>query len=145
MSVEYDINALFFNKDYSQAYVIIAFKRVYIEFNWELKPDMTLIVDWTTIELGDAIVTTHIGDEKICSHPTLCEHFNEKQKDNKVVNYFFNWMFDLILPWANAFHPQSVSKFDVVTNYPGIVEFNDLKIEVHDSYLKLGLNPTFLK
>ena len=58
--------------------------------------------------------------------------------------HFFNWLFDIVIPWANNSHPENLSKFHLPRSFPGIVDINRLEMYIRDNYLVFGLDPTFI-
>ena len=63
--------------------------------------------------------------------------------DDDIIRDYFNWVFDEIIPWVNEFHPVSVSQFKIPNKFPGIIDIENLEMEVMDNYIKFGMDPEF--
>ena len=68
----------------------------------------------------------------------------EKHHANQHVTDYFNWAFDLILPWVNHYHPQNVNQIPIPKEIPGLLIINDLKFEVGENFYSLAIDPLFL-
>ena len=93
--------------------------------------NMTLKVDWEDIKMDAATIESYV--------PLEDESF-----DDKLIRDFFDWAFDEIIPWVNEYHPESVSKFILPHVYPGIIDIEDLDMEVMDNYIKFGMDPEIM-
>ena len=76
--------------------MFIKFKMYFEEDIDKKSENMTLKVDWETIDMESAEIVSYV--------PLEDESF-----DDKLVRDFFNWAFDEIIPWVNEYHPPSVS------------------------------------
>ena len=80
--------------------------------------NMHLLIDWVNIQMGKAEVKSDIVKSLERTHANI-----------KVMNYF-NWTFDLILPWVNEFKPKEISDILIPNEIDGLIRMNNLKMRV---------------
>jgi hypothetical protein len=103
-----------------------------IKFKMRLLNNLTLLVDWENISMADAYVVPYSFN------------LTSKQTSGQHILDYFNWVFDLIIPWVNSAHPDAVSKFMIPSTFPGVMEIKEMTLEVRDNYINFGLNPKFI-
>ena len=131
MSIKFDMYVQLFDTEFTEKYMDIIYHGMFIKFKMHLESNMTLLVDWDTIEMDSAEVVANVPME------------SDKLDDEEVVGYF-NFVFQEVIPWVNEYHPESVTKFFIPSSFPGYVNINDLKMEVRNNYLAFSMNPEFL-
>lgn len=131
MSIKFNMDVQVWDEGFTKNFMDIHFDELLIKFDMKLAKNLTLFVDWETIQMRDARVVPHIELE-------------DQQMDNKVVRDYFNWVFMELLPWANEFHPPSVTRFQIGNHFPGIVDIDNLNMEVKEHYISFGMDPEFL-
>lgn len=89
LSVRYSLKVGVFNEDFSQHILDMYFDNVFVKFDMRLDNDFVLMVDWVTVELDKVRITPYVQLER-------------KNIDEIHVMHYFNWMFKIIVPWANA-------------------------------------------
>ena len=81
-----------FDENFTSNFMTITFKDIIIDFTMKLK-NMTLLTEWQQISMLSASISSAIVQNL------------EKHHANQHVTDYFNWAFDLILPWVNHYHP----------------------------------------
>ena len=97
MSIKFDMTVEVWAKDYSQKYLDINMNGLFIKFKMQLTKDLQLLVDWESIQMDSADVTSKVE--------------LDTGLDNEVVAGYFNFVFEEIVPWVNEYHPASVTSF----------------------------------
>ena len=131
ISINYDMTVEVYDQALQNKFLDIHFHGLIIKFKMELLSNMTLMVDWESIHMTGAEVVPYVN-------------LKNNQLDAKIVMNYFNWAFDLILPWVNALHPANVSRFEIPSEFPGLVSIRDMKLEVRDNYINFQMSPRFL-
>ena len=119
-----------YDRAHSKQYMDIHYDGMEVDFNLALGSDMFLNIDWNKIKLARARITPHID--------------LKRKLDQTTILNFFNWTFDMIVPWVKIQHPENVSKFKVPTHFDNIIDIRDLHMESRKNYLHFGMDPTFL-
>ena len=57
-----------------------------------------------------------------------------------MINYF-NWAFEMILPWVNEVHPANVNAIPIPREIPELMIINELQIEVGDDFFSFTMDP----
>lgn len=109
----------------------IQYHDVHIDFDLWLE-DMNVLTDWYTIKMDHADVKSDMIDNL------------ERNHVNRRVTDYFNYAFDMIIPWANEFHPYGVSSIPVPETIDGLVRIKNLKMAVRDNYFSFTLDPEFI-
>lgn len=120
-----------YDQNFEHHFLDINYHGLTIKFKMELLSNMTLMVDWESIHMESADILTRIDHSGF-------------DFDAKTVMNYFNWAFDLIVPWVNAAHPAAVSRFEIPSEFPGLVSIRDMKLEVRENYINFSMSPKFL-
>jgi hypothetical protein len=113
--------------------VDIHFENLETSFKFQSKTMSTTIeIVWDYIKLESARVVPYVS-------------IPQKSIDNTqhILDYF-NWTFSFIVPWANINKPLNVTMFSLPTEFPGLLRFERIIIQIKDNYISFALNPTFL-
>ena len=130
LSVRYNMLVEVYDENFNEKYLDMHFKDVFVKFDMNLNDDFLLQVDWNDIEMDKATIDSHVD----LRHPHI---------DEVHVMKFFNWIFELILPWVNEYHPENISRFHLPRDFPGIVHVNSVRMSIEDEYLSFGMDPVF--
>lgn len=94
--------------------------------------DMNVLTDWNTIQMERAEIKSD-----------LVKNLERTHADKRVTD-FFNYAFNMIIPWANEFHPYGVSSIPIPETISDLVRIRDLKMAVRDNYFSFTLDPQFI-
>lgn len=130
LSVRFSMKVEVFDDQFNQKYLDMDFDDLLVKFDMWLNDDFVLQVNWDDIEMNRAVIQPHIELE-------------EAEIDEIHVKKFFNWIFEMILPWVNEYHPENISTFHLPRDFPGIVHINSVKMSIEDHYLSFGMDPVF--
>lgn len=131
MTIKYSMEVEVWDEAFTKQYLTLTYHDIVIDFDMKLK-DMHLRTEWHKIQMSHAEVRSDIVT-------TLA-----KTRANAKVTNYFNWAFDLIVPWVNELHPTNVSDIPIPTEIDGLVRINDLHMDVRDNYFSFTLDPEFL-
>lgn len=132
MQINFGLEVEVWNQNFSQKFLTFKFKKVIIDFDMRLDKKMILYTTWNNLQVDDVHVESKYITNLARSHA-----------DKKVLQYF-NWSFDLILPWVNASHQRGVSSFEIPKTIPDVVIMNNLVMDVRDNYLNFQMDPKFI-
>ena len=110
MSVRFSMEVDLFDENYDQLFATLQFFDVVIEMDMWLE-GLTLNFNWKEINMESAQVSTS---------RIPAEVLEEYDADQHVENYF-NWSFDLILPWMQNSRVKNVNSFELPKKIPGII------------------------
>lgn len=80
--------------------------------------------------------SAHISSTKILN-------LAKTNADQHVENYF-NWAFMLIIPWANEYHPNFISSFEIPKEVEGFIKIRDISMSIHENFLSFAIDPVFI-
>ena len=95
---------------------------------------MNLDFKWLNIQMESASVTSNVVPSSVL----------ESENANQHVIDYFNWSFDLILPWIQEERVLGVNTFQLPKVIPGVIEIECLELELRKNYLAFGMYPQFL-
>jgi len=133
MSIKYSMEVDLFDEFFDNKLASLQFFDILIEMEMWLD-GMDLDIKWLTIEMGSASVTSEIIPDSVLQDTDA----------NKHVMDYFNWSFDLILPWLQDSRVQGVNTFMLPKVIPGIIDIECLELKVEKNYLAFGMYPQFL-
>jgi hypothetical protein len=129
MSVTCNLLVDYYDEEYLTKFASITYYNMTIDFDMWLDKNNTLNFVWNTIEMESARVTSDVI-------PGL-----DTPETNRHVQDYFNWSFDLILPWIKKVHYIGLNAFYIPNEVPGVIYFEDLKLSVKRNYLAFGMKP----
>lgn len=110
MSIRFSMDVELWDEWFEEKFATIRFYDITIEMDMWLE-DMTLNFNWREIQMRSAsVISTKIP----------MDEFDNEEADQHVENYF-NWSFDLILPWIQNQRVKNVNAFDIPKIIPGII------------------------
>lgn len=131
MNIKFGMEVEVWDEDFREYFLSIKYHDVMIDFDMWLE-GMNILTDWNTIKMENAEINSD-----------MLRDF-ERTHANKRVTQFFNYAFDLIIPWANEFHPKGVSSIPIPETIVDLVKIRNLKMAVRDNYFSFTLDPEFI-
>jgi len=119
------------DEDFSDNFLTIKYHDVDIDFDIWLE-DMTVLTYCNSIKMDHAEISSDLVKNL------------ERTHANKRVTRFFNQAFDMIIPWANEFHPKGVTSIPIPDTLVDLVHIRKLKMAVRDNYFSFTLDPEFI-
>ena len=115
MTINYNAIIEYYDKDFNNLIASITYNDLTIDFNMYLE-DFTLKFDYNSISLGSAHVESSVVT-------------NLKEADTTVENYF-KYAFMVIIPWANTYHPDGFSSFQIPREIPDFMKIDDISMAI---------------
>jgi len=131
MTIKYSLEVEVWDEGFTKQYLTLIYHDVSIDFDMKLE-GMTLVTDWRQIQMSHAEVRSDIVTTLAKTHANA-----------KVTNYF-NWAFDMIVPWVNEYHPAGVSNVPLPSEVADLVLIKDLHMDVRANYFSFTMDPQFL-
>lgn len=131
MKIKFSMEVQVFDEDFKEHFLTFKYYDLIVDFDMWLE-NMNLQTEWFSIEMDHAEVTSDIVDNL------------ERTHANKRITQFFNYAFDMILPWVNQARPYGVSYYPIPDVFVDFVRIKDLKMAVRDNYFSFTLDPEFL-
>lgn len=130
MNIKFSMDVEVWDEDYKNYILTIRYNDVHVDFDMWLE-NMNIITNWNTIKMKDAMVTSSIVKNL------------ERGHANRKVTQFFNYAFDIIIPWINDVRPYAVATIPIPSEINDILLIRDLKMAVRQNYFAFTLNPIF--
>jgi len=131
MKIKFSMEVECWNEDFTEYFLTFKYYDVVIDFDMWLD-GMELMTEWYSIEMGRAEVSSDIVDNL------------ERTHANHRITQFFNYAFDMIIPWANDYRPYGVSYIPIPETFNDLIKIKHLKMSVRDNYFSFTLDPEFL-
>lgn len=119
------------DEDFQDKFLTIQYHDVHIDGDMWLD-GMNVLTEWNTIKMDHANIKSDIVKNL------------ERKNINRRVTDYFNYAFDMIIPWANEFHPYGVSSIPIPETIVDLVRIRNLKMAVRDNYFSFTLDPEFI-
>lgn len=119
------------DEHYENYILTIKYHEVHVDFDMWLE-GMNLTCNWNTIKMKNAEVTSPVVKNL------------ERVHANQKVTQFFNYAFDIIIPWINEEKPYAVAIIPLPSEIDDMLYIRDLKMAIRQNYFAFTLDPVFI-
>lgn len=131
MIIVYSMAVEVWDEHFDNWVVTIEYHDIQIDFEMWLE-GYNVTTWWNEIKMDKATI-----------HSDVVKNLQTTHAD-RLVTWYFNNMFQMILPWANKHKPYGVSSFVIPEYLVDLVHIRDLKMAVRDNYFSFTMDPEFI-